>query len=113
VNGERRVSLEGVWERRWTDREDAGLVRRRLAESGESRGVEDARFVMRREPFDNDGLRGGVFSCIVTVPYRYTYGNRTTERQFQHRAVEVLRWFLQDFTCRPPKLTVTSSEVLY
>lgn len=111
------VTLTGTWFRADTLPYDITMLRRLFArqnrhyetflawrEQGQDRTERPfvrGSFVTRQKA-PVPGAREGGFKVTVFVPYVSNHG--TLSRPAVARAKQVLRWFLQDVTCRPPVL---------
>lgn len=102
------ITLKGDWIREETDPEDLTLMRQSMRLSrlrGELRGDFHARQKSVRTKSDHQA-RVGDFEVTFFLPSR---------RYIPHRSVisrgkTLLKWFLQDVTCRPPILTNVEVE---
>lgn len=113
---EYEVTLRGTWERINTLPSDitmmrrlSGQIRRERLMSGVAQPVEFELWA-RQTPVmvGSHPARWGTFKAVVRVPDTFV---GTMRRRAPARARAMLRWFLQDATCRPPVLSFDSADV--
>lgn len=104
----RLVTLVGTWERPGTTGADIRAMRESLANAGPDRGIRGS-FSVKRESFFEGGepVRHGTFR-VENIPVPSAWN--LTERQAFARATVILRWFLQDNSCRAPKFFVDAER---
>ena len=109
------VELEGEWTRPMTVPQDITMMRQiaRNTSFGGNLGwhgkfpscITDARIMAKQLPSRNAGFRGacarhGTFTATVV----FASGNWLPRNRARARAKQILKWALQDITCRPPLL---------
>lgn len=95
------VTLVGEWTRPLTSEYDIRQYRRRLSVLGAARGIAFEKIhAYRRAPgLDRHGQFVVKIAGVPAPPYR-------TRTKAISRATQILRWFLEDYTCRPPVIKV-------
>ncbi len=105
-----KVRLRGVWVRDDTTPYDISGFRHLFRDIAEENGV-SGKFVAAH-PENGSGTRRGSFDVVVVdVPSRGFHPSPKEQRQLVSRATRILKWFLQDATCRPPTIRVEKGTV--
>jgi hypothetical protein len=112
----RKVELRGTWEREDTSPRDLTGIRyslRRITAEYYDQGDLWTALDMRAEHQSigdaETGTRRGTFVARLRVSS--VTGAYLNRRSAVSRAKVLLKWIVQDITCRPPSLTVTWSQV--
>lgn len=113
------VKLSGTWERKDTLKGDMTYMRQHAwgthkQDRAERYGVDLTSLKFRAKQEKGTRDKRGTFSVQVDVPCAFWMSaGGTTDQQLISRAKQLLRWFMSDSTCRPPKVTVTDAKVLF
>lgn len=107
------VELAGTWTRRNTTLSDLAYIRDQLrrftndqvrVSFTEKKDLRTPRMSKRGEVID----RGGTFKAVVTVHRQgFSYADR---RVLKRRALQQLKWFLDDISCRGAQLTAQATK---